>query len=384
MKILFVCMQYIHSARWINQLKDSEHEIYVFDCLDKPIHEELLWTNTITNWSKRKKSYVKGEYFLRKKMPAIYEKIQPFLEVTPAEKLIEIISEIKPDLVHSLEMQSESYPVLKARKNIEFNWAYSCWGNDVFYYQDKKFHTKKIIKALGKIQYHFLECERDKKLITAINSHAEILGVNFPGGGGYDLKKYNSYKHPLNDRNLIIIKGYHHKFGRALRVLDALEQHIDLIADMDIYVYSAHEVVIARIKELNEKYGLTIGYSSRYNQISHEELLEKFGAARIAIGNNISDGVPNTLLEAIILGAFPIQSNPGGASEDFIENGVNGLLIDNPEDVNEIARLIKRALESGELLESATEKNNEIAKKLDYNLVKTNVQKAYSKIAAEL
>ena len=54
MKILFICQQYIHSARWINQLKNSGHEIFLFDCLDKPIHEDLLWTNYTTNWCKRK------------------------------------------------------------------------------------------------------------------------------------------------------------------------------------------------------------------------------------------------------------------------------------------------------------------------------------------
>ncbi len=66
MKILFVCQQYIHSARWINQLKDSNHEIFVFDCLDRPVHEELSWTNYIGNWSKRKLPYIKGEDRLKK------------------------------------------------------------------------------------------------------------------------------------------------------------------------------------------------------------------------------------------------------------------------------------------------------------------------------
>jgi len=63
MKILFVCQQYIHSVRWINQLKNSEHEIFVFDCLDKPIHEGLLWTNYKTDWSKRKIPVLRRVFF---------------------------------------------------------------------------------------------------------------------------------------------------------------------------------------------------------------------------------------------------------------------------------------------------------------------------------
>jgi glycosyltransferase involved in cell wall biosynthesis len=159
---------------------------------------------------------------------------------------------------------------------------------------------------------------------------------------------------------------------------------IDDIKSIDIYIYSAHKIVIEKIFEFNEKYNLNIEYSSRYNQLTHSELLEKFGQAKIAIGNNISDGVPNTLLEAIICGAFPIQSNPGGASEDYIVHNKNGLLIKNPEDSKEIAKQIKKALINDELLKNAFSINQEIAKKLDHNLIKKEVLKAYKQIEADV
>lgn len=64
------------------------------------------------------------------------------------------------------------------------------------------------------------------------------------------------------------------------------------------------------------------------------------GQSIVYIGNNISDGIPNTVLEAMIMGAFPIQSNPGGATAEIIEEGNNGFLIHNPEDIEEIKKLI--------------------------------------------
>ena len=384
MKILFVCQQYIHAARWINQLKDSGHQIFLFDCLDKPIHPDLKWTNYTTCWSKRKISYIKGECFLEKKMPKFYRFIESKLKVTASEKLEEIIKEIQPDLVHSLEMQSESYPLIKVRKKIHFKWAYSCWGNDVFFYKDLDAHKFKINEVIALLDYCFLECERDKKLIKSINNTTKVLGTKFPGGGGYKINKYKTHSKPLKERKLIIIKGYEHKFGRALSVLKALEFIIDDIKSIDIYIYSAHKIVIEKIFEFNEKYNLNIEYSSRYNQLTHSELLEKFGQAKIAIGNNISDGVPNTLLEAIICGAFPIQSNPGGASEDYIVHNKNGLLIKNPEDSKEIAKQIKKALINDELLKNAFSINQEIAKKLDHNLIKKEVLKAYKQIEADV
>ncbi|PQJ73318.1 glycosyltransferase [Polaribacter butkevichii] len=384
MKILFVCLQYIHAARWINQLKDSGHEIYVFDCLDNKIHKDLLWTNYTTNWNKRKIPYLKGEYFLEKKMPRVFKKIEPYLKVTASEKLEELIKEIKPDLVHSLEMQSQTYPLLKVRQKIDFKWAYSCWGNDIYFFKDKQEHKLKIINCVHTIDYFFLECKRDKELIKSISMQSNILGINFPGGGGYDIQHYQKFNIPVKQRNLIILKGYQHNFGRALFVLKALVLIIDKLKDVDIYVYSAHRSVEEEIIRINLKYNLNIQYSTRDNQISHDELLKKFGSAKIAIGNNISDGVPNTLLEAIISGAFPIQSNPGGASEDYIKDGENGFLIKNPEDAFEISQLIIKALNSPDLLCKAYKLNQEIKVKLDKEIIKKNTLKAYLKINKQI
>jgi glycosyltransferase involved in cell wall biosynthesis len=383
MKILFVCQQYIHSARWIQQLKDSHHEIFVFDCLDRPIHEDLEWTKYTQDWSKRKIPYVKGEHFLKKKFPKIYEWLEPRLKVTASEKLAEIIREIQPDLVHSLEMQSQTYHVEKVRRKLKFAWAYSSWGSDLYLYQNKKNHRSKIIKSLSKINYFFSDNTRDIKIAKQLG----FKGINmpvFPGGGGYDLSKYEKYRDPLKDRNTIIIKGYHHWVGRALFILKALETIIEHVRDMEIYVYSAHQVVIDQIKKMNQEYNINMKYSSRKEELSHEELLQKFGQSKIAIASSISDGIPNTLLESMILGAFPIQSNPGGVTEDHIEDGVNGLLIQNPEDAEEIAQKIREALSNQNRLENAYAMNLQKAETLAYSVIQKQVLESYQEIENQL
>lgn len=379
MKILFVCQQYIHATRWINQLKDSHHEVLVFDCLDSKIHADLKWTHYFENWSERKISYIKGEERLRKKMPSIYEKVEGFLKVTASEKLEEIIKEIQPDLVHSIEMQSETYPLIKVRKNNDFKWAYSSWGSDIYLYYKNKNHIKKIEKVFNHIDYFFSDNTRDIKLGKELGFSGKGDYV-FPGGGGYDIKTLKSYITPLENRKLILIKGYHHWAGRALEVLKAVELISEELKNYDIYVYSAHNIVVDKIKELNESLHLEIQYSSRHDQITHDELLNLFGKSFIAIGNSISDGIPNTMLESIILGVFPIQSNPGGVTEDYIQNEENGLLISNPEDAVEISKLILKAIKNKELVERAFTKNQEIAKGLEYKRIQKEVLKAYSEI----
>jgi len=120
--------------------------------------------------------------------------------------------------------------------------------------------------------------------------------------------------------------------------------------------------------------------TSKFNNI---ELLKKFGQARIAIGNNISDGITNTLLEAMILGAFPIQANPGAVPEYYLKHGENGLLINKPDDASEVASLIKQALNSTELLERAYLQNSKLAKNLEFEQVQKLVLEAYKKIETE-
>lgn len=384
MKILFVCQQYIHAARWINQLKDTHHEIYVFDCLDRPIHEELKWTHSIENWSKRKVKPFKGEHFLKKKLPKSYETLEPFLTLTAAKKLEELIKEIQPDLVHSLEMQSQTYPVEKVRRKLKFNWAYFSWGSDLYLYKDDPKHRPKIQKVMSTIDYFIADNYRDTYLAKKLGFNHDNEAV-YPGGGGYHLRDLRPFiQRPAHERNLILIKGYHHWAGRALHVLEAIETLVDELASYEIYVYSAHPVVVDKIKEINQKHGCSIEYSTRKEEISHEELMEKFGQAKIAIGNSISDGIPNTLLESIVMGAFPIQSNPGGVSRDRITDGQNGFLIENAEDPAEIADKIKRALKDSNLLQYAFEINQRQARGMSYDRIRDSVLSFYQDIEDSL
>ncbi|NJW54414.1 glycosyltransferase, partial [Salinimicrobium oceani] len=95
-------------------------------------------------------------------------------------------------------------------------------------------------------------------------------------------------------------------------------------------------------------------------------------------GNSISDGIPNTLIEAFIMGAFPIQSNPGGVSEELIENGSNGLLIFEPEDVEHLKSLILKAIEGEIDFYKSALRNQKISlERFDYNINKRKINELY-------
>lgn len=361
MKLLLVSMPSIHVIRWIENLKNENITIYWFDVLGKGKLNVASNVSQITNWKKRKLPYIKGEHWLNKKAPNFYKKILPFIEVTPNEVLKKIILEIQPDVVHSFEMQSCSYPILKTMQDFpNIKWIYSCWGSDLFYYTKLPSHKNKINQVLNRINYLITDCKRDFELAKQNGFKGEFLGV-IPGGTGFKLNELKN-KQDLNQRKLILVKGYEHKFGRALNVMKAMHQLNSQLQNYEIVVFGAHPTVIQYVKDNNLPFTLF----NRHG-IQHNDLLNLMGKSLIYIGNSISDGIPNTLLEAIVMGVFPIQSNPGNVTAEIIDNQVNGLLINNPNDIEEIKNQIIFAINNEQMIDNALTINQFFAnQKLDY------------------
>lgn len=379
MKILFISMPSVHVIRWIENLKDTSFELYWFDVLGKGRLETIESVHQFTNWKKRKMPYIKGEHFLNRKFPFLYDALQPFLEVTANEQLEKIIQEIQPDVIHSFEMQSCSYHILKTMSNYpNLKWIYSCWGSDLFYYQNFKIHNVKIRQVLNRVDFLHTDCQRDFNIAKSLGFKGKHLDV-IPGGTGYDLVALEKYKKPLQERKIILVKGYQHQFGRGLVIVEALKEMQSDLQYYEIVVFGAHPTVIEYINQNK----LPFKAYSR-NGLKHDELLELMGKSLIYIGNSISDGMPNTLLEAIVMGAFPIQSNPGGVTEEIIEDEKNGLLITNAEDTNEIKKTVLQALKQTEMIEIGFDLNRDIAlKRLDYKINQQKVIALYQKVTKE-
>lgn len=370
MKILIVSMRSIHTMRWVSQLKDSGHEIVYFDILNGGYIKQWPWVKQYTNW-RYKFGDFKGRYLLKKYTPKLHKLIENNVE----EKFQSILEQEAPDVVHSFVMYSCCVPILKTmQQNEKIKWIYSAWGNDLYYYQNIEKYKIGILNTLPRINYLFADCKRDIQLAKKLGFKGTALG-DFPGGGGYKLLHYNAFLKPLNDRKIILIKGYEQRFGKCSVVLKAISVIIENLTSYSIVVFGADKELRDYLNENKIDDCIEV-----IGQLPHEGILELMGKSLIYIGNSISDGMPNTLLEALIMGAFPIQSNPGNATAEIITHQENGLLINNPESSNEIKDLILKAVNNYEMIESAFKHNQSLKLKLDFDYIRDQVLQAYSRV----
>ena len=370
-----------HFFRWTEQLRDSGHEVHWIDVYDSNTEvKKIDFVNQINGW--RNKIKYPGRYWIKKSSPKWNNFINRFNQRDLAQIFESKLLEIKPDVVHSFVMYSACAPILKVmEKHAQIKWIYSAWGNDLFFYQNEnqKLHDMECI--LPKLDYMFADCTRDYEIAKSHGFKGRYLGT-FPTGGGYEFELYDPWIKPFSQRKIILIKGYQHQFGRCNKILEAISMLKEQLADHEIIVFAASNTVLEYSKE---KHLDTWKNLKIYEQLSQYNVLKLMGKSQIYIGNSISDGMPNTLLEGIIMGAFPIQSNPGGATEEIIVDGLNGLLINNPEDAVEIKYLIQKAISDIGSLKIGIEYNfKNIKPKLEREAVKKQVLKKYRLIEKNL
>lgn len=358
MKILLVSMSSLHFFRWSEQLENAGHEVYWFDILDGSPTERLPWVNKINGW-RLKYPNLKGRYFIKQKLPFIYKLLKPLIENSVEKAFEKTLLELKPDVVHSFVLYISCTPILQVMmKHKNIPWIYSSWGSDLYYFQNEPKYLNDIKEVLPRVNYLFTDCHRDVDIAKNYGFNGNVLGV-YPGGGGFDFNEADNYIKPILDRKTILIKGYQGRSGRAIQVLKGLELISEDLKTFSIVVFGAPKEVENFIVEKKLSDFLSIKTLSRDDFLPHKDILKLMGESLIYIGNSNSDGMPNTLLEAMIQGAFPIQSNPGGATAEVINHGVNGLLIENCEDSNTIAELIKTAITNPDLIHSAFVVNQE-------------------------
>ncbi len=388
MRILFVAMpNSIHTVRWISQLSNQGYDIHLFpstraapdsilkDIKNVKIHLSGAGVRAIAGIVCAVINRLKLRHRLRfNKILTIFER---------SFWLAQLIRLVKPDIIHSLEIQHAGYLTLAARKRLKGKlptWIVTNWGSDIFLFGRLAAHVNKIKTVLASCDYYSCECQRDVKLAKDMGLQGQALPI-LPNTGGFDLARISQLRQPgrTSSRRIILLKGYQGWAGRALVGLRAIERCSDVLRGYRVAIYLARSDVAIAAELISQSAGIPIDLIP---PCSHDDMLRLFGRARIYIGLSISDAISTSLLEAIIMGAFPIQSCTSCADE-WIEDGKTGLIVP-PEDPEVVAAAIRRGVSDDALVDYAADQNGLLAKKrLDQSLILPQVIAMYEKAAAQ-
>lgn len=387
MVILFIAMaNSIHSTRWINQLTDNGWDIHLFPVEDWGIHPELK-NLTVHNFLCSKPSgldksiRVIGSWPIPRTSGIVRIFVKRFAPSLISRKLACIIRHIKPDIIHSLEIQHAGYLTLAAHSHFRGKfpkWIVANWGSDIFLFGRLLEHIEKIKAVLSTCDYYDCECTRDIELAQTFGFKGEFLPV-LPNTGGFNIERMQQFRQsgPTSERRLIVLKGYQNWAGRALVGLRAIELCAPIIKGYSVAIYAATEDVKIAAELFNQSTDIPIEIIP---PSSHEDMLRLHGRARVSIGLSISDAASTSMLEAMVMGSFPIQSCTACADE-WIKDGVTGLIVP-PEDPEIIAASIIRALSNDALVDRAATLNLQVAhERLDYQSIQRQVIAIYKNIA---
>jgi glycosyltransferase involved in cell wall biosynthesis len=255
-------------------------------------------------------------------------------------------------------------------------WFVTIWGSDLYYFGRFQEHAERIKSVLTACDYYNSECHRDIVLARSFGFKKHT----FPAVpvSGFDLMRLSNLKQtvPVSSRRLVLLKGYQTWAGRALVGLRAIAMCADLLKNYRVAIYLASPEVRAEAEGISRSTGIPIDFIPFS---SHEDMLRLHGRARIHVGLSISDGISVSFLEAIVMGAFPIQSCTACADE-WIVDGESGFIVP-PEDPEAVAEAIRRALTDDELVNRAALINENMAKeRLDEKLIKKKVISMYQEI----
>jgi glycosyltransferase involved in cell wall biosynthesis len=357
-KILIIGMaDSIHVGRWIEQFESDTIEFSLFPSKYfrklHPLLDQLSKSNLRLSNSRFGTRFHGYFDYLCFEIP---RKI--FHLDLRVRALSRIIRDNHFDFIHCLEIQGAGYLIADASKFLKLDLPkviLTNWGSDIYYFKDIPEHLDRIQEVLSIADAYSAECLRDYALAKRLGFSGRELPC-IPNAGGFSV---SAPEIKASERKLILVKGYGGIFGRAILSLEAVDRCLQEFPDVAVFVYSVTPDLETRAKELQNMYSDRFEFATTSRPLSREQMSSLFYRARIYLGCSVSDGLSTSFLEALVGGAFPIQTNTSCAGE-LISRGASGRIVDL--NFAEIFSALKEAIQSDSLVDEAQNQNYEFAK----------------------
>ena len=293
-----------------------------------------------------------------------------------AERLRGYIERVQPDLVHAMRIPYEG--MLAADASTGAPLIVSTWGNDftlhaastrlMSHYTD---WTMQVADALH------ADCQRDVRLAREWGFDKDKPALVVPGNGGIRTDIFYPPAKSVEAPVIINPRGFrpyvcNEAFFKAIPLV--LEKQPD--AKFIFALMASESQAIQWTQELN------IGHAVELlPPLSHSQMADVFRRAQIVASPSIHDGTPNTLLEGIACGCFPVAGDLESIRE-WITPDENGLLFD-PRNPHSIADAILTAIETKSLRDKAAGLNQKIiTARAEYGRNMQRAEEFYKRVIA--
>lgn len=261
-----------------------------------------------------------------------------------------IVERIQPDLVHALRIPYEG--MLAANAGLRVPLIVSVWGNDFTLHAPStplmQHYTNWTMLAAAALH---ADCERDIRLARQWGLDPSKPTLVAPGNGGIRTDIFFPPAHPVDEPVIFNPRGF-----RAYVRNDTFFQAIPLVLKEIPNARFVCASMAGQAEALN--WVNTLGIEKSVELLAprpHAEMADVYRSAQILVSPSTHDGTPNTLLEGMACGCFPIAGDLDSIRE-WITDGINGLLVDsgNP---SALAEAIIRAIKSKDLRTQAAGQN---------------------------
>jgi glycosyltransferase involved in cell wall biosynthesis len=313
-----------------------------------------------------------------------YDKIAPYEVWLHAGRTRDVMRDIQPDLVHAMRIPFEGILAAQALKRVDVPLLVSVWGNDfTFHARNVRAISRATRMVMARCDALHADCARDLRVAKEWGFPSDRPTLLVPGNGGVRTEVF----HPgAPDAELLRRWNIPHD---APIVLNA--RNFRQYVRNDVFFASIPVVARAVPNAMFVCIGMqgnpiAESWVGRYGiersvrllpSVTQDEMAPLFRAAQVAVSPSNHDGTPNTLLEAMASGAFPVAGDIESVRE-WIESGKNGLLCD-PNRPATLAQAIVAALQTPALREAARAINLDlIGRRAEYHAGMRRAEEFYT------
>ena len=326
-----------------------------------------------------------GTSAARRASPPHIPNLRPQAE-SAEEWLASVLRSWRPHIVHTLGLDPSGYFYLRVIKQMgrprRGVWVLQLrGGSDLAFARFDPEKSPVIAEAFRECDQVLTDNQQNFTYVCELGGRPDQLAsINpVPGTGGVDVEALRrSWRGPTSSRRMILWpKSYECPWSKALPVLEAIRSAWSAIQPCEIAALTMPPEVEMWLRSLPGEIQRAFQV---FQGVPRPKVLELLAGSRVMLAPSLVDGVPNSLYEAMALGAFPVVS-PLETIAGVVRDEVNVLFARNlyPD---EMAGALVRAMNDDPLVDRAAVRNLALVETIaNRALIGPRVMRFYSALA---